>query len=213
MNLFEQYFPGLSYEQIHKYSQLNILYKQWNSKINIISRKDIDFLNEKHIIHSLAIAKFHNFKSGTEVLDIGTGGGLPGIPLAILFPNVKFHLIDSIGKKIKVVNDISEKMGLKNIYAYHTRAEDFQYKFDFVVSRAVTKMIDFVPLVYKNIKSKNFNSIENGIICLKGGDLKQELISFPEARQVKLSTYFNSEFFQTKKIVYIPKNNIYSKKG
>ena len=116
MNLFEQYFPGLSYEQIHKYSQLNILYKQWNSKINIISRKDIDFLNEKHIIHSLAIAKFHNFKSGTEVLDIGTGGGLPGIPLAILFPNVKFHLIDSIGKKIKVVNDISEKLGLKNIY-------------------------------------------------------------------------------------------------
>ena len=160
MNLFERYFPSLSYEQIHQYSQLNLLCKKWNSKINVVSRKDIEFLNEKHILHSLGIAKFHNFKAGIEVLDVGTGGGFPGIPLAILFPDVKFYLIDSIGKKIKVVKEISETLGLKNILTFHTRAEEFENKVDFVVSRAVAKMNDFVPLIYKNIKSKSCDKIK-----------------------------------------------------
>lgn len=213
MNLFEQYFPNLSYEQIHQYYQLNDLYRKWNSKINVISRKDIDFLNEKHILHSLGIAKFHSFKSGSEVLDIGTGGGFPGIPLAIFFPDVKFYLIDSIGKKIKVVKEIGETLGLKNVIALHTRAEDFDNEVDFVISRAVTKMNDFVPLVYKNIKSKSTDKIKNGIIYLKGGDLKKELLLFPDAKQIQLSTYFDSQFFKTKKIVYLSKDRIYPKKG
>jgi len=213
LNLLEQYFPNLSYEQIEQYSQLNILHKEWNSKINVISRKDIDFLYEKHIIHSLGIAKFHNFKFGTEVLDVGTGGGFPGIPLAIFFPQVRFYLIDSIGKKIKVVEEISETLGLKNIIAYHVRAQDFKNRVDFVVSRAVTKMNDFVPLVYKNIRSKGINQIKNGILYLKGGELDKELSLFPKAKQISLSNYFDSEFFETKKIVYLPKDEIYPKKG
>ena len=204
MNLFERYFPSLSYEQIHQYSQLNLLCKKWNSKINVVSRKDIEFLNEKHILHSLGIAKFHSFKAGIEVLDVGTGGGFPGIPLAILFPDVKFYLIDSIGKKIKVVKEISETLGLKNILTFHTRVEEFENKVDFVVSRAVAKMNDFVPLIYKNIKSKSCDKINNGVIYLKGGDLDEELLSFPRAKQILLSTYFDSDFFQTKKIVYLP---------
>ena len=213
MNLFEQYFPELSYKQINQFSKLDFLCKKWNSKINIISRKDIGFLDERHILHSLAIAKFHSFKSGTEVLDVGTGGGFPGIPLAILLPEVKFFLIDSIGKKIKVVDHIIKSLGLKNIISYHTRVEDFNTKADFIVSRAVTKMIDFIPLVYKNIKSKNQDKINNGIIYLKGGDLDQELIQFPKAQQIELSNYFDSEFFKTKKIVYLSKDEIYPKKG
>ena len=170
-------------------------------------------MNEKHILHSLAIAKFHSFKSGTEVLDVGTGGGFPGIPLAILLPDVKFYLIDSIGKKIKVVDHISKSLDLKNIRSYHTRVEDFNIKADFIVSRAVTKMNDFVPLVYKNIKPKNQDKIKNGIIYLKGGDLDQELIQFPRAQQIELSSYFDSEFFNTKKIVYLSRDEIYPKKG
>lgn len=213
MNLFGQYFSGLSYQQINQFSKLDFLYKKWNSKINIVSRKDIGFLNEKHILHSLAIAKFHSFKSGTEVLDVGTGGGFPGIPLAILLPDVKFYLIDSIGKKIKVVDHISKSLDLKNIRSYHTRVEDFNIKADFIVSRAVTKMNDFVPLVYKNIKPKNQDKIKNGIIYLKGGDLDQELIQFPRAQQIELSSYFDSEFFNTKKIVYLSRDEIYPKKG
>tara|TARA_B110000003_G_scaffold89185_1_gene91220 strand:+ start:6213 stop:6854 length:642 start_codon:yes stop_codon:yes gene_type:complete len=213
LNLFGQYFSGLSYQQINQFSKLDFLYKKWNSKINIVSRKDIGFLNEKHILHSLAIAKFHSFKSGTEVLDVGTGGGFPGIPLAILLPDVKFYLIDSIGKKIKVVDHISKSLDLKNIRSYHTRVEDFNIKADFIVSRAVTKMNDFVPLVYKNIKPKNQDKIKNGIIYLKGGDLDQELIQFPRAQQIELSSYFDSEFFNTKKIVYLSRDEIYPKKG
>ena len=213
MNLFGQYFSGLSYQQINQFSKLDFLYKKWNSKINIVSRKDIGFLNEKHILHSLAIAKFHSFKSGSEVLDVGTGGGFPGIPLAILLPDVKFYLIDSIGKKIKVVDHISKSLDLKNIRSYHTRVEDFNIKADFIVSRAVTKMNDFVPLVHKNIKPKNQDKIKNGIIYLKGGDLDQELIQFPRAQQIELSSYFDSEFFNTKKIVYLSRDEIYPRKG
>ena len=203
MNLLQQYFNTLSYEQIEQYSQFNNLFKKWNSKINLISRKDIDFLYEKHIIHSLSIAKFYNFKANTKILDVGTGGGFPGIPLAIFFPKVKFYLIDSIGKKINVVNEISRSLGLKNISSTNIRSENYEQKVDFVVSRAVTKMENFVPLVLKNIKEKGFNDIDNGIICLKGGNLDKELLSFPKALKINLSKYFDTEFFKTKKIIYL----------
>lgn len=203
MDILEQYFPDLSYEQIEQFSQLNILFKEWNSKINLISRKDVDFLYEKHFIHSLGIAKFYNFKPRTEIMDMGTGGGLPGIPLAIMFPKVKFYLIDGIGKKIMVINHIIKALNLKNVTALNIRAEDYNQKVDFVVSRAVSKMNNFVPLVVKNIKIKGFNEIENGIIYLKGGDLTQELSPFTFAKEIKLSNYFNSEFFKSKKIVYL----------
>ena len=204
MDLLEQYFPNLSYEQIQQFSQLNILFRDLNVKINLVSRKDIDFLVERHIIHSLAIAKFHRFKTKTEILDVGTGGGFPGIPLSIFFPNVKFYLIDSIGKKIDAVIEITRALGLKNITALKVRAEDYNKKVDFIVSRAVTSMERFVPLVSKNIKSKCFNDIKNGIIYLKGGDLSKELLNFSESKQVEISNYFDTKFFKTKKIVYLP---------
>ena len=206
MDLLEQYFPHLSYEQIEQFSQLNILFKNLNTKINLVSRKDIDFLFERHIIHSLGIAKFLKFKNKTEILDVGTGGGFPGIPLSIVFPNVKFYLIDSIGKKIDAVIKITKALGLKNIIALKVRAEDYDQKVDFVVSRAVMRMERFVPIVSKNIKLKSFNNIKNGIISLKGGDLSKELSNFSEAKQVNLSNYFETQFFKTKKIVYIPFN-------
>ncbi len=206
MDLLEQYFPHLSYEQIEQFSQLNILFKNLNTKINLVSRKDIDFLFERHIIHSLGIAKFLKFKNKTEILDLGTGGGFPGIPLSIVFPNVKFYLIDSIGKKIDAVIKITKALGLKNIIALKVRAEDYDQKVDFVVSRAVMRMERFVPIVSKNIKLKSFNNIKNGIISLKGGDLSKELSNFSEAKQVNLSNYFETQFFKTKKIVYIPFN-------
>ncbi len=206
MDLLEQYFPHLSYEQIEQFSQLNILFKNLNTKINLVSRKDIDFLFERHIIHSLGIAKFQKFKNKTEILDVGTGGGFPGIPLSIVFPNVKFYLIDSIGKKIDAVIKITKALGLKNIIALKVRAEDYDQKVDFVVSRAVMRMERFVPIVSKNIKLKSFNNIKNGIISLKGGDLSKELSNFSEAKQVNLSNYFETQFFKTKKIVYVPFN-------
>ena len=206
MDLLEQYFPHLSYEQIEQFSQLNILFKNLNTKINLVSRKDIDFLFERHIIHSLGIAKFQKFKNKTEILDVGTGGGFPGIPLSIVFPNVKFYLIDSIGKKIDAVIKITKSLGLKNIIALKVRAEDYDQKVDFVVSRAVMRMERFVPIVSKNIKLKSFNNIKNGIISLKGGDLSKELSNFSESKQVNLSNYFETQFFKTKKIVYVPFN-------
>tara|TARA_Y100000994_G_C15634127_1_gene418371 strand:+ start:205 stop:825 length:621 start_codon:yes stop_codon:yes gene_type:complete len=206
LDLLEQYFPHLSYEQIEQFSQLNILFKNLNTKINLVSRKDIDFLFERHIIHSLGIAKFQKFKNKTEILDVGTGGGFPGIPLSIVFPNVKFYLIDSIGKKIDAVIKITKALGLKNIIALKVRAEDYDQKVDFVVSRAVMRMERFVPIVSKNIKLKSFNNIKNGIISLKGGDLSKELSNFSEAKQVNLSNYFETQFFKTKKIVYVPFN-------
>jgi|TARA_Y100000816_G_C26029408_1_gene538812 16S rRNA (guanine527-N7)-methyltransferase len=206
LDLLEQYFPHLSYEQIEQFSQLNILFKNLNTKINLVSRKDIDFLFERHIIHSLGIAKFQKFKNKTEILDVGTGGGFPGIPLSIVFPNVKFYLIDSIGKKIDAVIKITKALGLKNIIALKVRAEDYNQKVDFVVSRAVMRMERFVPIVSKNIKLKSFNNIKNGIISLKGGDLSKELSNFSEAKQVNLSNYFETQFFKTKKIVYVPFN-------
>jgi len=198
------YFPELSKQQYQQFEQLEELYKTWNAQINVISRKDIDALYEKHVLHALGIAKVQSFKSGTKVLDVGTGGGFPGIPLAILFPKVKFYLIDSIGKKIKVVQAVADALNLKNVEARHQRAQEFKQPVDFVVSRAVTRMEDFVPWVKKNIKNKGTHRLGNGILYLKGGDLSEELAPFPKAEQFALTQYFEEAFFETKKVVHIP---------
>ena len=198
------YFPELSKQQYQQFEQLEELYKTWNAQINVISRKDIDALYEKHVLHALGIAKVQSFKSGAKVLDVGTGGGFPGIPLAILFPKVKFFLIDSIGKKIKVVQAVADALNLKNVEARHQRAQEFKQPVDFVVSRAVTRMEDFVPWVKKNIKNKGTHRLGNGILYLKGGDLSEELAPFPKAEQFALTQYFEETFFETKKVVYLP---------
>ena len=198
------YFPELSKQQYQQFEQLEELYKTWNAQINVISRKDIDALYEKHVLHALGIAKVQSFKSGAKVLDVGTGGGFPGIPLAILFPKVKFFLIDSIGKKIKVVQAVADALNLNNVEARHQRAQEFKQPVDFVVSRAVTRMEDFVPWVKKNIKNKGTHRLGNGILYLKGGDLSEELAPFPKAEQYELTQYFEETFFETKKVVYLP---------
>ena len=198
------YFPKLSKQQYQQFEQLEELYKTWNAQINVISRKDIDALYEKHVLHALGIAKVQSFKSGAKVLDVGTGGGFPGIPLAILFPKVKFYLIDSIGKKIKVVQAVADALNLDNVEARHQRAQEFKQPVDFVVSRAVTRMEDFVPWVKKNIKNKGTHRLGNGILYLKGGDLSEELAPFPKAEQYELTQYFEETFFETKKVVYLP---------
>ena len=197
-------FPSLSASQIEKFKNLPILYEDWNSKINVISRKDINFFYERHLLHSLGIAKVLQFLPNAKILDVGTGGGFPGIPLAILFPQTHFFLIDSIGKKIKVVEDVTAALELKNISVSKIRAENFNEKVDFVVSRAVTKMDVFVPWVKKNIRSTHKHSIKNGILYLKGGDLTQELFKFPKAQQFDLAQHFNDAFFEMKKVVYVP---------
>ena len=204
MERIEHYFPSLSKQQYQQFEQLEELYKTWNAQINVISRKDIDALYEKHVLHALGIAKVQSFKSGAKVLDVGTGGGFPGIPLAILFPKVKFYLIDSIGKKIKVVQAVADALNLNNVEARHQRAQEFKQPVDFVVSRAVTRMEDFVPWVKKNIKNKGMHRLGNGILYLKGGDLSEELAPFPKAEQYELTQYFEETFFETKKVVYLP---------
>ena len=204
MERIEHYFPGLSKQQYQQFEQLEELYTTWNAQINVISRKDIDALYEKHVLHALGIAKVLGFKSGAKVLDVGTGGGFPGIPLAILFPKVQFYLIDSIGKKIKVVQAVADALNLNNVEARHQRAQAFKQPVDFVVSRAVTRMEDFVPWVKKNIKNKGTHRLGNGILYLKGGDLTEELASFPEAEQFSLSQFFEEAFFETKKVVHLP---------
>ena len=198
-----KYFPDLSLNQKSNFEKLFDLYTFWNNQINVISRKDIDLVYERHVLHSLGIAKVISFRPGTKVLDVGTGGGFPGIPLAILFPETDFFLVDSIGKKIKVVNEISNALNLKNIRAKHCRAEDINEKFDFVVSRAVTEF----PVFYSWIKNKfliqNLNDLKNGILYLKGGDLKEEFgIYYDHAQFYELKNYFKEEFFETKKVVY-----------
>ena len=200
------YFPSLTEKQIHQFEQLLPLYLEWNEKINVISRKDMDNFYERHVLHSLGIAQIIQFRAKTKVLDVGTGGGFPGIPLAILFPDVQFHLVDSIGKKIKVVNEVSEALGLENITTSHSRAEDVQEEFDFVVSRAVTRLVKFYPWVRKKFARKSSHRLKNGILYLKGGDLQEEL---QESRLKKIATYklsdhFNSDFFKTKKVIYVP---------
>ncbi|MEC3878883.1 16S rRNA (guanine(527)-N(7))-methyltransferase RsmG [Parapedobacter sp. 10938] len=199
------YFPKLSEKQREQYRQLGELYPYWNTQINVVSRKDIDKLYLHHVLHSLGIAKFTNFVPGTRILDVGTGGGFPGIPLAILFPQVQFHLVDSIGKKIKVVREVAAAIGLENVEADHIRAEQLDEKYDFVVSRAVTRLVDFYPWVAGKFRKKHQNAISNGILYLKGGDLAEELKEARLPAEVySLSDYFEEDFFETKQVVYIP---------
>ena len=203
MDIILKYFPDLLEKQIKQFSQLQDLYNEWNSQINVISRKDMENLYLKHVLHSLAIAKVISFADGTKVLDVGTGGGFPGIPLAILFPNVEFLLVDSIGKKIKVVNEVANSIGLKNLRAEHKRAEQVNGQFDFVVSRAVTRMKVFQQWVRKRISTKQKNILFNGILYLKGGDLKEELKGIKNVELYNIPDFFEEEFFETKKVVYI----------
>lgn len=203
--LIQKYFEGLTEHQVAQFDQLYDLYSFWNSQINVISRKDIDELYERHILHSLGIAKFCSFKPGTKILDVGTGGGFPGIPLAILFPDVHFHLVDSIGKKIKVVTEVAAALELKNVKASHLRAEQVADKYDFIVSRAVTRLIDFYPWIKGKFIKDSKNAIANGILYLKGGDLTEEIAeSRLKAELYPLSAYFEEAFFDTKYVVYIP---------
>tara|TARA_B100001057_G_C22777318_1_gene922167 strand:+ start:52 stop:669 length:618 start_codon:yes stop_codon:yes gene_type:complete len=204
LNLLSHYFPELNQKQIDQFIEFEKLFKKWNSKINLISRKDIANFQIRHLIHSLSISRFIKFSPKTEILDIGTGGGFPGLPLAILFPDLKFYLIDKIGKKINVVNKISDTLELSNVEPININALEFNKKVDFVVSRAVTSMNKFVPLVENNFKTKNINKIRNGILCLKGGDLKEELKKFDNAQVYKIHTNFPESFFIGKKIVYLP---------
>lgn len=209
VELIQKYFPNLTEKQIEQFTKLDELYKEWNEKINVISRKDMDSLYEKHILHSLGIAKVMAFSDRTKVLDIGTGGGFPGIPLAILFPEVHFTLVDSIGKKITVVKEVSEGIGLKNITAIHSRAEDIKGQFHFVVSRAVTQMPVFLRWLRGKFDKEQFNPKHNGVLYLKGGDLAEELAGL-KSEIFNLKDYFEGEFFETKKIVYLSKGNIIS---
>ena len=204
MNLLLKYFPNLTQLQISQFSQLQELYKDWNLKINVVSRKDIDELYLRHVLHSLGIAKVVQFKPNTKVLDVGTGGGFPGIPLAILFPETQFHLVDSIGKKIKVVNDVTEGLGLQNIKTTHGRVEEIKGTYDFIVSRAVAQMETFVFWTKGKINKKQQHPIKNGILYLKGGDLSDELKKYTSATTYNLLDYFTEDFFETKKIVHLP---------
>ena len=204
MDLLLKYFPNLTQLQIFQFSQLQELYKDWNLKINVVSRKDIDELYLRHVLHSLGIAKVVQFKPNTKVLDVGTGGGFPGIPLAILFPETQFHLVDSIGKKIKVVNDVSEGLGLQNIKTTHGRVEEIKGTYDFIVSRAVAQMETFVFWTKGKINKKQQHPIKNGILYLKGGDLSDELKKYTSATTYNLLDYFTEDFFETKKIVHLP---------
>ena len=199
-----KYFPNLTENQVEQFRQLESLYLDWNSKINVISRKDIEQLYLKHILHSLAIAKIQKFEPGTYVLDVGTGGGFPGIPLAILFPETRFYLIDVILKKINVVKAVAADLGLKNVKAEQLRAENVKGDFDFIVSRAVTNMPDFYSWVKDKIKKQNKHELKNGILYLKGGDLTEELKDFPKATEYAIADFFDHEFFETKKVVHLP---------
>ncbi len=203
MNIISDYFK-LTDRQAEQFAQLDALYRDWNSKINVISRKDIDNLYEHHVLHSLAIAKLLPFQPGSTIMDVGTGGGFPGIPLAILFPECQFLLIDSIGKKIKVANEVAQALNLTNVVCKQERAEEEKQKFDFVVSRAVMPLPDLVKLVRKNISNHHINAVPNGLVVLKGGDLKEELRPFKEAEVTPCSQYFPGEWFETKQIIYLP---------
>ncbi|MGB0524594.1 MAG: 16S rRNA (guanine(527)-N(7))-methyltransferase RsmG [Flammeovirgaceae bacterium] len=206
MDIILKYFPDLTDQQIHQFSQLQDLYADWNTKINVISRKDIENLYERHVLHSLSIGHFFGFDEGEKVLDIGTGGGFPGIPLAILFPEAQFHLVDSIAKKIKVVQGVAETLQLTNVTSAHQRAEKVKDKYDFVVSRAVTNINALFNWIKDKIKSSPNSAVQNGLICLKGGDLKEEFSTFKRNFRIyELQDVFEEEFFETKKLVYVPK--------
>lgn len=204
MTLLSSYFPDLSPEQIRQFEALEGLYQTWNAQINVISRKDTDHFYERHVLHSLAIAKIVQFLPGSSVLDIGTGGGFPGIPLAILFPEVQFHLVDSIGKKIKVVQEVANNLDLQNVQASHARAETIKDRYDFIVSRAVTQMPVFLTWVKGKSAKKNLHNLKNGVLYLKGGDLSEELagLRYP-VKEFPISEFYKEEFFETKKVVYV----------
>lgn len=204
MDLILKYFPNLTELQQEQFSKLYDLYLDWNSKINVVSRKDIEELYLRHILHSLGIAKVMEFKDGTSIMDVGTGGGFPGIPLAILFPNCKFHLVDSINKKLKVVSGVTESLELTNVKVSHSRVEEINETYDFIVSRAVTAMPRFVSWIKNKVAKKSNNELKNGILYLKGGDLREELQSFPKASLYDLSGFFEEDFFETKKVVHLP---------
>ena len=204
MELILKYFPNLTETQMNQFRMLKELYEDWNAKINVISRKDIEELYVRHVLHSLGIVKVVEFKKGTKIMDVGTGGGFPGIPLAIMYPEVDFYLIDVIAKKIKVVNEVAKALGLKNVTAEQKRAELVKWNFDFIVSRAVTNMPDFVNWVSERTVKDSKHDLKNGILYLKGGDLTEELASFPNAIQYPLSDFFAEDFFETKKVVHLP---------
>ena len=204
MDIITRYFPNITELQAGQFAQLEVLYNDWNSKINVISRKDIQNLYEHHVLHSLGIAKLINFQDGTSIMDLGTGGGFPGIPLAILFPNVSFHLVDSIGKKVRVAQEVAQAVGLKNVRFSHARAEEIKEQYDFVVTRAVMPMVDLIKVVRKNISRQQHNALPNGIIALKGGELDGEIASMRNIATVwPLSDYFEEEYFETKKVVHV----------
>lgn len=204
MQLIRNYFPDITPVQVSQFEKMGELYREWNEKINVVSRKDIDSLYEKHILHSLGIAKVSSFKSGTEVLDVGTGGGFPGIPLAVMFPDSQFTLVDSIGKKIKVVEEVSAGLGLTNVKALNCRVEQVDDQFDFVVSRAVTRFAPFYEWVKNKFLKGGFNDLDNGILYLKGGDLEEEMKEYGKKYRIfDLNNFFSEEFFETKKVVYV----------
>ncbi|MCR9226951.1 MAG: 16S rRNA (guanine(527)-N(7))-methyltransferase RsmG [Flavobacteriaceae bacterium] len=202
--LIFKYFTTLTAEQKEQFAKLEVLYKDWNQKINVVSRKDIDELYLRHVLHSLGIAQIQLFNEGAEILDVGTGGGFPGVPLAIMFPNVKFTLVDAIGKKIKVVNEVVEGLGLENVETYHARVEEIPGQFDFIVSRAVAAMPTFVHWTKGKIKKDSAHQRKNGILYLKGGDLTEELKGYETVQTFDLNEYFEEDFFETKKVVYLP---------
>lgn len=204
MDILLKYFPDLSKQQLKQFKQLQALYEEWNAQINVISRKDTENFYERHVLHSLAISKVMSFKDNSAILDIGTGGGFPGIPLAILFPNCQFVLVDSIGKKIKVVNEVANALGLTNVIGIHERAENINQQFDFIVSRAVTSMPAFLHWTKDKFKKKSQNDLQNGILYLKGGDLSEEMSEVKKFYKITdLSAFFDEEFFETKKVVYV----------
>jgi len=208
MEILTKYFPDLTDQQLDQFGRLSSLYDEWNSQINVISRKDIEQLYERHVLHSLAIAKVIQFKPQTAILDVGTGGGFPGIPLAILFPETSFMLIDSIGKKIKVVSEVASALNLRNVTAEHIRVEDVKQKFDFVVSRAVTAFPRFVSMVRTKVASQSKNDLPNGILYLKGGDFEEEIYPFRKQIQVyELQSLFQEEFFETKRLIHMTIKN------
>lgn len=204
MEIIQKYFTDLTEIQVAQFSKLQELYQDWNLKINVVSRKDIDELYLRHVLHSLGIAKIISFKPGSKVMDVGTGGGFPGIPLAILFPETKFHLVDSIGKKIKVVNEVAEGLGLQNVKTTHGRVEEIKEEYDFIVSRAVAQMETFVRWNKGKIAKKQNHDLKNGILYLKGGDLSEELAKYTSATIYDLPNYFEEGFFETKKVVHLP---------
>lgn len=205
MELIQKYFPNLTEEQTRQFAALYDLYTDWNAKINVISRKDIENLYEHHVLHSLGIAKIIRFRAGTSIMDLGTGGGFPGIPLAILFPESKFHLMDSIGKKVRVATEVANSIGLQNVTFRHGRAEEEKGKFDFVVSRAVMPLPDLIQIIRKNISKEQHNALPNGLICLKGGELAKEILPIKNKAMISdLKQYFEEEYFQTKKVVFVP---------